>query len=142
MAALNVESVSNPLKRYKINKFFILKDKIIKDQMEPTHPYQHILKEIEVSGKTCKYYSLPDLKDERLSKLPFSIRTLLECAIRNNDGFNFTKESVEKILDWEVNAPKKIEIPFKPARVILQDLTGVPAVVDLAAMRDAIVSLG
>lgn len=49
---------------------------------------------------------------------------------------------MEKILDWELNAPQSIEIPFKPSRVLLQDFTGVPAVVDLAAMRDAIVSLG
>jgi aconitate hydratase len=70
--------------------------------------------------------------------LPFSIRVLLECALRNCDEFNIKSEDVEKILNWQENYQKDIEIPFKPARVILQDFTGVPLVVDLAAMRDSI----
>lgn len=53
-------------------------------------------------------------------KLPYSIRILLESAIRNCDGFQVTKEDVEKIIDWENSAPKQVEIPFKPARVLLQ----------------------
>ena len=75
-------------------------------------------------------------------KLPYSIRILLESAIRNCDNFQVTKEDVEKIIDWEKTAPKQVEIPFKPARVLLQDFTGVPAVVDLACMRDAMNKLG
>jgi aconitate hydratase len=67
---------------------------------------------------------------------------LLESAVRNCDEFNVKKNDVEKILDWAKNSPKSIEIPFKPARVILQDFTGVPCVVDLAAMRDAMKRLG
>lgn len=55
-------------------------------------------------------------------KLPYSIRILLESAIRNCDGFQVTKEDVEKIIDWEKTAPKMVEIPFKPARVLLQVL--------------------
>ncbi|KAL0354141.1 UNVERIFIED_CONTAM: Aconitate hydratase, cytoplasmic [Sesamum angustifolium] len=74
--------------------------------------------------------------------LPYSIRILLESAIRNCDGFQVTKEDVEKIIDWENTSPKLVEIPFKPARVLLQDFTGVPAVVDLACMRDAMNKLG
>ena len=77
-----------------------------------------------------------------IAKLPFSIRVLLESAIRNLDEFTVKSADIETILDWKVNASKKAEIPFKPARVILQDFTGVPSVVDLAAMRDAIVRMG
>ncbi|TVU48452.1 hypothetical protein EJB05_08090 [Eragrostis curvula] len=89
-----------------------------------------------------KYYSLPALSDPRIDRLPYSIRILLESAIRNCDDFQVTGKDVEKILDWENSAPKQVEIPFKPARVLLQDFTGVPAVVDLACMRDAISKLG
>lgn len=64
-------------------------------------------------------------------KLPYSIRVLLESAIRNCDQFEVHHKDVENILSWEKLASKQIEIPFKPARVILQDFTGVPAVVDL-----------
>ncbi|TQD88654.1 hypothetical protein C1H46_025786 [Malus baccata] len=93
-------------------------------------------------GEFGKFYSLPSLNDPRIDKLPYSIRILLESAIRNCDGFQVKKEDVEKIIDWEKSAPKQVEIPFKPARVLLQDFTGVPAVVDLACMRDAMNNLG
>ncbi|KAJ4802979.1 Aconitate hydratase [Rhynchospora pubera] len=88
-------------------------------------------------GEFGKYYSLPSLNDQRIDRLPYSIRILLESAIRNCDEFQVTGKDVEKILDWENTATKQVEIPFKPARVLLQDFTGVPAVVDLACMRDA-----
>ena len=106
------------------------------------NPFEEIKKELTVEDKTYQYYSLSDMNDYRVAKLPYSIRVLLESAIRNCDEFNITKEHVEKILDWKNNAGKKVEIPFKPARVILQDFTGVPAVVDFAAMRDAMKRLG
>ncbi|MBA0765677.1 hypothetical protein Gotri_014836 [Gossypium trilobum] len=77
-----------------------------------------------------------------MDKLPYSIRILLESAVRNCDNFQVKKEDVEKIIDWENTSPKQVEIPFKPARVLLQDFTGVPAVVDLACMRDAMNKLG
>ncbi|OAY33109.1 aconitate hydratase, cytoplasmic [Manihot esculenta] len=93
-------------------------------------------------GEFGKFYSLPALNDPRIDKLPYSIRILLESAIRNCDNFQVTKEDVEKIIDWENTSPKLVEIPFKPARVLLQDFTGVPAVVDLASMRDAMSNLG
>ncbi|KAJ4976543.1 hypothetical protein NE237_001649 [Protea cynaroides] len=93
-------------------------------------------------GEFGKYYSLPALNDPRIDKLPYSIRVLLESAIRNCDNFQVTKDDVEKIIDWENTSPKQVEIPFKPARVLLQDFTGVPAVVDLACMRDAMNNLG
>src|SRR5215217_5546408 len=72
-----------------------------------------------------------------LAKLPFSIRILLEAALRNCDGFQVTDADVKRIAAWKP-VPDDVEIPFKPARVILQDFTGVPCVVDLAAMRDAV----
>lgn len=67
---------------------------------------------------------------------------LLECAVRNCDQFAVKAEDVQRILDWEQASLQDIEIPFKPARVVLQDFTGVPLVVDLAAMRDAVRELG
>ncbi|CAG2107268.1 unnamed protein product, partial [Medioppia subpectinata] len=75
-------------------------------------------------------------------RLPFSIRVLLESAIRSCDGFQVKEKDVEKIIDWEIQQKSNAEIPFKPSRVILQDLTGVPAVVDFAAMREAFQTLG
>lgn len=106
------------------------------------NPFDTVKKELTVGESTYTYYSLPDLGDDRVAKLPYSIRVLLESAVRNCDGFNVRKEDVEKILDWKVNMSKSVEIPFKPARVILQDFTGVPAVVDFAGMRDAMKRLG
>ncbi|ADB16929.1 aconitate hydratase 1 [Pirellula staleyi DSM 6068] len=77
-----------------------------------------------------------------ISKLPFSIRVLLESVLRSCDGYEVTEDDVKALASWNAAAPAKIEIPFKPARVVLQDFTGVPAVVDLAAMRAAMQRLG
>ena len=105
------------------------------------NPFDKLLTAIPgLEGK--KYYAFSALNDPRVNALPYSIRVLLEQALRNCDEFNITSADVEKILNWQVNSTKDIEIPFKPARVILQDFTGVPLVVDLAAMRDAIQRLG
>ncbi|KAG7534275.1 Aconitase A/isopropylmalate dehydratase small subunit swivel domain [Arabidopsis thaliana x Arabidopsis arenosa] len=93
-------------------------------------------------GEYGNFYSLPALNDPRIDSLPYSVRILLESAIRNCDNFHITKDDVEKIIDWENTSVNKVEIPFKPARVILQDFTGVSVIVDLAAMRDAMKSLG
>ena len=87
--------------------------------MEQANPFDHIKKTLEVNGKTFSYFDLPALNDPRLARLPYSIRVLLESAIRNCDNFAVKKEDIETILDWEKNAEKKVEIPFKPARVIL-----------------------
>jgi aconitate hydratase len=103
---------------------------------------QKCKKELQVGGNTYHYYSLPALEDPRVNQLPYSIRVLLECALRNCDEFNVKSEDVHNILDWVNTSQREVEIPFKPARVLLQDFTGVPAVVDLAAMRDAVVKLG
>lgn len=77
-----------------------------------------------------------------METLPYSIRVLLEAGLRNCDEFNVRKGDIETILNWSESSEKDLEIPFKPARVILQDFTGVPAVVDLAAMRDTMQRLG
>ncbi|CAL4997197.1 unnamed protein product [Urochloa decumbens] len=108
------------------------------------HAFKNILTSLPKpgGGEYGKFYSLPALNDPRIDKLPYSIRILLESAIRNCDNFQVTPNDVEKIIDWENTSPKLAEIPFKPARVLLQDFTGVPAVVDLAAMRDAMAKLG
>ncbi|PHT99448.1 Aconitate hydratase 2, mitochondrial [Capsicum chinense] len=112
--------------------------------MAAENPFKGILTALPKpgGGEFGKFYSLPALNDPRIDKLPYSIRILLESAIRNCDNFQVKKEDVEKIIDWENSAPKLVEIPFKPARVLLQDFTGVPAVVDLACMRDAMNNLG
>lgn len=105
------------------------------------NPFLKLVKEISLS-QNYKYFSLPALSDTRIKDLPFSIRILLESAIRNCDEFSIKSSDIENILNWQVLSQKDVEIPFKPSRVVLQDLTGVPAVVDLAAMRDAIVKFG
>eukprot|EP00008_Paramoeba_atlantica_P003603 CAMPEP_0201486058 /NCGR_PEP_ID=MMETSP0151_2-20130828/10110_1 /ASSEMBLY_ACC=CAM_ASM_000257 /TAXON_ID=200890 /ORGANISM="Paramoeba atlantica, Strain 621/1 / CCAP 1560/9" /LENGTH=898 /DNA_ID=CAMNT_0047870465 /DNA_START=37 /DNA_END=2730 /DNA_ORIENTATION=+ len=105
------------------------------------NPHGKLLKTLEVDGKEYKYYSIPDLNDPRIDHLPYCIRILLECAIRNCDEYRFTSKHVETILNWGETQGKE-EIPFLPSRVILQDFTGVPAVVDLAAMREAMKDLG
>ncbi|KAI4386832.1 hypothetical protein MLD38_004731 [Melastoma candidum] len=113
--------------------------------MAGENPFKGILKTLEKPGGRGafgQYYSLPALGDARIDKLPYLIRILLESAIRNCDEFQVKSHDVEKIIDWENTSPKQVEIPFKPARVLLQDFMGVPAVVDLACMRDAMNNLG
>lgn len=107
-----------------------------------TNPFEKVVRELEVGGKKLKYYSLPDLKDERLAKLPFSVRILLESAVRNCDNVKVPEKDAENILNWQKTSKEDVEIQFNPSRVLLQDFTGVPAVVDLAAMRDATKALG
>jgi aconitate hydratase len=109
--------------------------------MSRPNPFTHLIRKLPTFASK-QYYSLPSLNDARLSSLPYSIRVLLESALRNCDEYEVTSKDVENILNWEKTSKEQVEIPFKPARVILQDFTGVPAVVDLAAMRDAMVKLG
>ena len=102
--------------------------------------------EIEQSdlGKLA-YYSLSALEDQgigNISRLPFSIRILLESVLRNCDGFAITEDHVKALANWQAKESSRSETPYKPARVILQDFTGVPAIVDLAAMREAMRELG
>src|SRR5688500_2786049 len=96
-------------------------------------------------GKSYAYYSLAKaaaaLGD--VSRLPFSMKVLLENLIRFEDGKTVTREDIQAIVDWQQDkGATQREIQYRPARVLMQDFTGVPAVVDLAAMRDAMKSLG
>jgi len=77
-----------------------------------------------------------------VSSLPFSVRVLLEAALRNLDGYQVREEDVAALANWNATNPNPIEIPFKPARVVLQDFTGVPSLVDLAALRSAMGRMG
>ena len=99
----------------------------------------------DTGSGTGVLYSLPALRNQGfdgIDRLPYSIKVLLECALRNCDGFLVEKGDVEKLATYDPKAPAQVEIPFMPARVLLQDFTGVPAVVDLAAMRSAMARLG
>ncbi|GAA0375887.1 aconitate hydratase AcnA [Bacillus horti] len=101
--------------------------------------------ELQVGSKSYAYYSLPKLEEQgfsSVSKLPFSIKVLLEAAVRQFDGRAITKEHVSQIANWADGEGAGKEIPFKPARIVLQDFTGVPAVVDLAAMRSTMKKVG
>jgi aconitate hydratase len=92
-------------------------------------------------GVIFRLQALEDKGLTKLTKLPFSIRVLLESALRNHDGFLVTDDDVKTLASWQPRG-ERVEIPFIPARVILQDFTGVPAVVDIAACRNAMVDLG
>jgi aconitate hydratase len=96
---------------------------------------------IDVGGTSYGYFDVTRL-GARARRLPFSLRILLENVLRREDGRSVTREHVEALLDWSPTKTPEGEIPFMPARVILQDFTGVPAVVDLAAMRDAMAAMG
>ena len=96
---------------------------------------------LEVGGRHYAYHRLPAL-GERAARLPFSLRVLLENLLRREDGRTVTRDHVEAVLSWDPAKTPDREIPFMPARVILQDFTGVPAVCDLAAMRDAMARMG
>ncbi|MBO11393.1 MAG: aconitate hydratase AcnA [Planctomycetaceae bacterium] len=100
---------------------------------------------LATSGGDVTYYRLRKLADDGLGDidtLPYSIRVLLEACLRNVDGFVVTAEDVTALAGWTAESTNPAEIPFKPGRVVLQDFTGVPAVVDLAALRSAMVRLG
>ena len=97
------------------------------------------------AGGSVGIYRLAKLEEAGLtvvSRLPFSIRVLLESVLRNCDGYEVSEEDVRNLAGWNGKSPAPVEIPFKPSRVILQDFTGVPAVVDLAAMRSAMKRVG
>ncbi|MFG6120755.1 aconitate hydratase AcnA [Thalassobacillus sp. B23F22_16] len=102
-------------------------------------------KQFELNGKTYNYYQLKALEDAglgKVSRLPFSIRILLESLLRQHDGRVIKDEHVESLAKWGTKDAQGEDVPFKPSRVILQDFTGVPAVVDLASLRKAMVDMG
>ena len=86
--------------------------------------------------------ALKALAPSGIDRLPFSIKILLENLLRNVDGFQVSEKDVRQLAGWNAKAPAPVELPFKPGRVVLQDFTGVPAVVDLAALRSAMKRLG
>ena len=103
------------------------------------------LRPLKVGSKTYAYYSLPVAEKNGLkgiSRLPFSLKVLLENLLRNEDGRSVTKEDIQAVAQWLKTKTSERELAFRPARVLMQDFTGVPAVVDLAAMRDAMKMLG
>lgn len=114
--------------------------------------YQQLIKSFEVQSETGdpiihRFYDISSLDEAKFNRLPFSIRVLLEAAVRKCDNFQINESDVKNILNWEDHqnietGAAPVDVPFQPARVILQDFTGVPAVVDFAAMRDAVQTLG
>ena len=102
-------------------------------------------KPLKVGSKTYAHYSLPTAEKNGLkgiSRLPFSMKVLLENLLRNEDGRSVSKEDIQAVAQWLKTKTSEREIAFRPARVLMQDFTGVPAVVDLAAMRNAMQALG
>lgn len=99
---------------------------------------------LTVDGKECDYYSLQAAADQigDVSRLPFSLKVLLENMLRFEDGRTVTTDDVKAVADWQKERKSTHEIAYRPARVLMQDFTGVPAVVDLAAMREAMVAMG
>ena len=98
--------------------------------------------ELKVGAKSYDIWSLAALPKDKVARLPYSLKILLENLLRFEDGVNVTRKDVEALLDWNAKSSPEHEISFTPARVIMQDFTGVPCVVDLAAMREAIRKLG
>jgi len=112
---------------------------------QPAHNLFNTRQSLESEGVECSYYSLPALDEVgegSIRALPVSIRILLESLLRNYDGHQITEQDVVNLANWDAHSPKAAEIPFKPARVVAQDFTGVPLVVDIAAMRTAVAELG
>ena len=100
---------------------------------------------LKTAGGEYRIFRLQQLADDGLGEidtLPYSIRVLLESCLRNVDGFIVNEEDVTNLAAWSAENPKPVELPFKPGRVVLQDFTGVPAIVDLAALRSAMVRMG
>ncbi len=102
-------------------------------------------KQFDLNGKKYNYYRLKTLEEAghgKIGRLPFSVRVLLESLLRQHDGRQIKNEHVERLTKWGTKEGKGVDVPFKPSRVILQDFTGVPAVVDLASLRKAMVDMG
>ncbi|WEV63522.1 aconitate hydratase AcnA [Bifidobacterium sp. ESL0732] len=98
------------------------------------------LSTLRVGGKEVDYYRISDLRG--IEHLPYSLKVLVENLLRRVDGVNVTEDQVRELLDWDPNAEPSHEIEFGPSRVLMQDFTGVPCIVDLATMRDAVADLG
>lgn len=103
-------------------------------------PTGQVLSKLRVGDREFDYYRIADLPG--LDRLPYSLRVLVENLVRNRDGVNITDEQVDALLGWDPAAEPSHEIQFTPSRVVMQDFTGVPCIVDLATMRDAVRDLG
>ena len=112
-------------------------DKLSRDSL-------NTLSSLEAGGKTYHYYSLPKAADTlgNIDKLPFSLKVLLENLLRNEDGETVDRSHIDAMVQWMKDRHSDTEIQFRPARVLMQDFTGVPGVVDLAAMREAVQAAG
>ncbi len=97
-------------------------------------------RDLAIEGRQVSIYDITRI--ERANQLPFSLKILLENLLRKEDGFNVTKNHIEALVNWDPSSEPDTEIPYTPARVIMQDFTGVPAIVDLATMREAMQDLG
>ena len=110
-----------------------------------TSPFAGVRRTFSTSQGDCAYYQIHDLEKQGLGavdRLPWSLKILLESAVRQYDGFSVTEEHVELISNWNPDTAGTVEIAFMPGRVVLQDFTGVPSAVDLAAMRSAMQRMG
>jgi len=110
-----------------------------------SHNLFNSLQEFQYGGKTGKYHSLPALEKAglgKISRLPVSLRVVLESALRNCDGKKITENSVKNMAAWKAKSKRTQEVPLVVARVLMQDMTGVPLVVDFAAMREAAKAMG
>src|SRR5579863_6760937 len=104
----------------------------------------HAARDLKAGGRAHRIYGLDALEKAgvaKLSRIPYSIKILLENLLRNEDNLTVKRSDIEYVAQWDTSAAAK-EINFRPARVVLQDFTGVPCVVDLAAMRDALAQMG
>src|SRR5690606_36519409 len=118
---------------------------------DPNHPYPmslpnpfNTLASFSANGATHKFYSLPALAQAgfKVDRLPVSIRLVLESLLRNADGRRGAERAIGNLAGWGAKAPRPEEIPFVVARIVLRDFTGVPLLVDLAAMRSAVARIG
>src|SRR6266536_278904 len=114
--------------------------------MKPLDTLSSTLQPLDLgNGQQGTMYSLPQLEKAGIgpvSKLPVSLRLVLESVLRNCDGKRVSEQNVRALANWKPNAPRSEEIPFIVARIVLQDFTGVPLLVDLAAMRSVVARLG
>src|SRR5919106_6916521 len=111
----------------------------------PEAPFDSLQTLSTPTGPVGRFYSLPQREKNGvgpISRLPHSIRVVLESVLRNCDGEKITQDDVRALANWQPNGKRVEEIPFVVARVLLQDFTGVPLLVDLAAMRSAVARLG
>ena len=111
-----------------------------------SHNLYNSLQEFSLgNGRAGRFYSLPSLERQGIgavSRLPVSLRIVLESLLRNFDGSRITEQDIQALSNWKATAPRTQEVPFVVARIVLQDFTGVPLLVDLAAMRSAVARMG